>query len=208
MAVDLRKFKNSVEKKLPIIFLVEENKSIAGSSASLARAVLSNALKKNIHAEIMLLSYGMEWTIRYPKMRGKESSPNFIGLDKANLKEIYQIIKGFPKSTQTLLGSALDLCKAFLDDTDTVKPDRYRPVLIIISSKAPAKGWENHFDSLVNEGRSSKAQVYWVVAGDEEFKPPENCTFIDLNHEASTKKPAAAKKPAAKKPAAKKKILW
>lgn len=207
MAIDLKKFKKSVEKKLPIIFLVEENKSIADSSAFLACSVLSKALTKNIHAEIMLISYGMDWTIRYPQIRKKESSPNFIGLDKIDLRAINQTIKQFPTSSQTLLGSALDLCKAILDDADTVKPDRYKPVLIIISSKAPAKGWEEHFNSLVKEGRSSKAQVYWIVAGDEEFEPPENCTFIDLNQATSVKKRSVkkltAKKPEKKAPAKK-----
>ena len=146
----------------------------------------------------MLISYGAERTIRYPKIKGNESSPNFIDLNKAQFNTISQIIEELPKSNQTLLSSAFELCKAILDDTDTVKPNRYKPILIIISSKTPVKGWEAPFHSLVNEGRSSNVQVFWIVVGNKEFKPPENCTFIAIDKKTLVKKPAhkfaAAKK--------------
>lgn len=159
MAVDLNKFKKKTEKRLPILFLVEES-GYRHVSADLVKGVLRNCLEKNIHAEFMLLSFGLDWTLRYPKL--KDNSPYFARLEEVDLNSIVQINVDISEAKQTFLSSALDLSKAILEDTETTKLDRYKPVIIIAASRIPAKGWENSLDALLNDGRSSNAQVYWI----------------------------------------------
>ena len=159
MAVDLSKFKKKVEKKLPILFLVEENKQ-SDISANLVKGILGTCLEKNIHTEFMLFSFGSEWTLKFPKLNN--NIPHFADLEHTNLRELQRIIQEIGPSSQTFLGSALEVCKAILDDPETTKPDRYKPVVIIIASRVPAQGWEEHFKDLLNNGRSSNAQVYWL----------------------------------------------
>ena len=159
MAIDLNKFKKKVEKRLPILFLVEEN-SESGTYAQFVDGILNACLGKNIHSEFMLFSYGLEWTLRYPKLNN--NTPHFANLESVDFNDIRQIVNNIPRSRQTFLGSALELSKAILDDPDTTKSDRYKPVVIIIASRIPAQGWEKRFENLLNNGRSSNAQVYWV----------------------------------------------
>ena len=159
MAVDLSKFKKKVEKKLPILFLVEENKQ-SDISANLVTGILGTCLGKNIHTEFMLFSFGSEWTLKFPKLNN--NIPHFADLEGIKLMDIWRIIHEIDPSKQTFLGSALELSKAILDDPETTKPDRYKPVVIIIASRIPAQGWEEHFKDLLNDGRSSNAQVYWL----------------------------------------------
>lgn len=159
MAIDLNKFKKKVEKKLPILFLVEEN-SESQVSADLVVDVLKACLDKNIHTEFMLFSFGLEWALKFPKI--KENTPYFANLEGINLDDVWHIISNISASKQTFIGSALELSKAILEDSDTTKPGRYKPVVIIIASKIPAQGWEDYFEDLLNNGRSSNAQVYWL----------------------------------------------
>lgn len=159
MAVDLSKFKKKVEKRLPILFLVEEGNHPV-ISANLVKEVLQNCLDKNIYTEFMLLSYGLEWTLRYPKL--KDNVPHFANLESANLNDVWNILCDTSASKQTFLGSALEVSKAILDDPDTTKPDRYKPVVIILATRIPAQGWEERFNDLLNNGRSSNAQVFWL----------------------------------------------
>ena len=162
MAVDLNKFKIKTEKRLPIVFLVEESNN-SSLSADLVMVVLRTCLEKNIHAEFMLLSFGLDWTLRYPTL--KDNAPYFARLEEIDLNDIWRITNNIQESKQTFLGSTLDLAKAILDDPETMKPDRYKPVVIVIASRTPAKGWEESLDTLLNDGRSSNAQVYWVNNG-------------------------------------------
>ena len=157
MAIDLNDFKKKVEKRLPILFFVEEN-SESQVSADLVVDVLKTCLDKNIHTEFMAYSYGLEWTLKFPM----QNKAQFARLECVDLANIWQIIAGISASKQTFLGSALKLCKAILDDPDTTKPDRYKPVVIIIASRIPAQGWKDCFDDLLNNGRSANAQVYWL----------------------------------------------
>ena len=166
MAIDLSKFKKRIEKRLPILFLVEESSQLS-STSKITNSILQNCLKKNIHAEFMVLSFGLDWTLRYPKL--KDNAPYFANLESVHPFDVKRIIDDISESKQTLLGSALDLCKAILDDPDTTKSDRYKPVVIVIASRTPAKGWENNFEALLNDGRSSNAQVYWVDNGIASF---------------------------------------
>lgn len=159
MAVDLSKFKKKVEKRVPIIFLVEENAK-SNISAYTVEGILKACLRKNIHTEFMILSYGLEWTLRYPKLNN--NAPHFANLEGTDLGSVWSIVNNISESIQTFLGSALELCKAILDDPDTTKSDRYKPVVIIIASRIPAQGWEERFKDLLNNGRSSNAQVYWL----------------------------------------------
>lgn len=159
MAVDLSKFKKKVEKKLPILFLVEENKQ-SSRSADLVASILEACLEKNIHTEFMLFSFGSEWTLKFPKLNN--SAPHFADLERANLRDLQRTIREISPSNQTFLGSALELSKAILDDPETTKPDRYKPVVILIASRIPAQGWEERFKDLLNDGRSSNAQVFWL----------------------------------------------
>lgn len=172
MAIDLNDFKKKVEKRLPILFLVEEN-SESQVSANLVVDILKTCLDKNIHTEFMAYSYGLEWTLKFPM----QNKAQFARLECVDLANIWQIIAGISASKQTFLGSALKLCKAILDDPDTTKPDRYKPVVIIIASRIPAQGWEDCFDDLLNNGRSSSAQVYWLnksLNTDDLFGPLES----------------------------------
>lgn len=173
MAVDLNKFKKKTEKRLPILFLLEENK-VAALSADIVMSTLKACLEKNIHTEFMVLSFGLDWTLRYPKL--KANAPYFARLEEVDPNDIWHITSNIQESKQTFLGSALDLTKAILDDPETTKSDRYKPIVIIIASRTPAKGWEESLDTLLNEGRSSNAQVYWINNGDSD---------IDLTHTIS-----------------------
>lgn len=159
MAVDLNKFKKKVEKKLPILFLVEENNQ-GNLSANLVMNILGACQKNNIHTEFMIFSFGSEWTLKFPKL--KNNIPHFADLEGVDLMDIWHIVNEIDPSKQTFLGSALELSKAILDDPETTKPDRYKPVVIIIASRIPAQGWDVHFKDLLNDGRSSNAQVYWL----------------------------------------------
>ncbi len=159
MAIDLSKFKKKVEKKLPILFLVEEDDK-SNISADLVKDILNACLERNIHTEFMLFSYGLEWTLKFPKPNNKV--PHYANLEGVKLDDAWHIIANITASKQTFLGSALEVSKAILDDPDTTKPGRYKPVVIIIASKIPAQGWEDYFVDLLNNGRSSNAQVYWL----------------------------------------------
>ena len=160
MAVDLNKFKKKIEKRLPILFLVEEQHH-PGISSRLILQILAKCVRENIHAELMLVSYGLSWNFRFPKLKDN-NSPQYAPLEQVNLDEINTIVCNLHEAKQTLIGSALELSKAILDDPDTTKPDRYKPVVVIIASRIPAQGWENSIENLLNNGRSSNAQVYWV----------------------------------------------
>ena len=149
MAVDLNKFKKKTEKRLPILFLLEENK-VAALSADIVMFTLKACLEKNIHTEFMVLSFGLDWTLRYPKL--KANAPYFARLEMVDPNDIWHITNNIQESKQTFLGSALDLTKAILDDPETTKSDRYKPIVIIIASRTPAKGWEESLDALLNEG--------------------------------------------------------
>ena len=160
MAVDFSKFKKKAEKKLPILFLVEEN-----SEGQVSRGLVTNILNacqcKKIHTELMLFSYGLEeWTLKFPKLNN--NAPYFADLEGIKLDDIWRIIGEIEPSKQTFLGSALDVSKDILDDPDTTKPGRYKPVVIIIASKLPTQGWDGSFYDLLNNGRSSNAQIYWL----------------------------------------------
>jgi hypothetical protein len=163
MAIDLNKFKKKVEKRLPILFLVEEQ-HYPGISSQLILQILGKCVRENIHAELMLVSYGLSWNFRFPKLKDS-NSPQYAPLEQVDLGEINTIICDLPEAKQTLIGSALGLSKAILDDPDTTKPDRYKPVVVIIASRVPAQGWENCLENLLNNGRSSNAHVYWVDIG-------------------------------------------
>ena len=163
MAIDLNKFKKKVEKRLPILFLVEEQ-HYPGISSQLILQILGKCVRENIHAEVMLVSYGLSWNFRFPKLKDS-NSPQYAPLEQVDLGEINTIICDLPEAKQTLIGSALGLSKAILDDPDTTKPDRYKPVVVIIASRVPAQGWENCLENLLNNGRSSNAHVYWVDIG-------------------------------------------
>lgn len=164
MAIDLNDFKKKVEKRLPILFLVEEN-SESQVSAGLVVDVLKACLEKNIHTEFMLFSFGLEWSLKFPKL--KNDAPYFANLEGIKIDDIRYIINDLKPSKQTFLGSTLEVSKAILDDPDTTKSDRYKPVVIIIASKIPAQGWEDCFQDLLNNGRSSNAQVYWLYRGSD-----------------------------------------
>lgn len=160
MAVDLNKFKNKVEKRLPLLFLVEES-SMSYDFAGLIEVVLDDCLKKNIHTEFMVISFGLDWKLIFPKLK-ENDAPFFVGLESIDTRNILSAIREIPKSRQTFLGSALELSKAVLDDPETMKSDRYKPIVFIITSREPAKGWELPFENLLENGRSSSAQIYWV----------------------------------------------
>ena len=160
MAVDMSKFKKKVEKKLPILFLIEES-SMLFEFSCFTEDILNSCLKKNIHTEFMIVSFGLDWKLRFPKLKENET-PYYVGLESVSPNYIRSTIREASESRQTFLGSALELSKAILDDPETTKPDRYRPVVIIITSRDPARGWESSFEDLLKNGRSSCAQIYWV----------------------------------------------
>lgn len=164
MAVDLKKFKKRVEKKLPIIFLVEEttNRDFKNYSAQLVCNVMRACLSRNIQFETMVISYGFDWNIRYPSLKGNDDSPRFQAGEHVKIDDVCSIVANLGGSIQTFLGSALDLSKAILDDPETVLPDRYKPAVVVVSPRMPAKGWEKSLEALLNDGRSSQAQVFWV----------------------------------------------
>lgn len=167
MVVDLKKFKKRVEKKLPILFIVEEAKMTGhGLWTDVAPVIVSQVIEKcktlNIHSELAIITYGREWTFRFPVLKA-DSAPYFKGIENLNSAEVSKIVSDRPAASQTFLGSALNLTKAILDDPETVLPDRYKPAVVIVSNRNPARGWEASFEALVNEGRSSKAQFYWIT---------------------------------------------
>lgn len=177
MAVDLKKFKKRVEKKLPILFLVEE--SNLRDAADVVRRIIDLSILRNIHSEMMLITYGLDWTLRYPSLKGADAAPCFVGLEGVDVNDVYSRLRMIREAPQTFLGSALELSKAILDDPETVLPDRYKPVVVIMSSRTPAKGWEEKLNALMNEGRSSQAQIFWVSADDKE-ESIEN--FVKIFH--------------------------
>lgn len=185
MAIDLNRFKKKAETRLPILFLVEENHIASDFAVSIVE-ILQNCQERNILAELMVLSFGLDWTFRYPKLKNNKP-PYFANLENVDLNIINQVISGISGSYQAHLDSALDLTKAILDDPETTKSGRYKPIVIIITSRTPAKGWEKSLDSLLNDGRSSNAQVYWIKLNKDgnEDNPVKNYKEISFK-EAST----------------------
>ena len=172
MAVDLNKFKKKVEKKLPILFLVEDH-HFGGSFGfsgfgDLLKFILEVCLERNIHTEFMVISYGQEWVLQFPEL--KNNNPCYADLENVDLYDLKSKINGMRGSAQTFLGSTLELSKAILDDPETTKSDRYKPIVMVVASREPAKGWEAPLEALLNDGRSSNAQFIWLDAT-EESKP-------------------------------------
>lgn len=197
MAVNLKNFQTPVEKRLPIVFLldesgdsvsigetplvlngilsktdVEKNTTSVPSMnyvASFVEQILQNCADKNIRAEVSIVSYGSSLNFRYPILKD-DQAPYFKANEKVAVEEVCEIIRRVPKANQSVLGSAMALCKAILDDTETVLTDRYKPVVVVVSTKKPMTGWQSQLDSLLNDGRSANCQMYWVNIGTDNIE--------------------------------------
>ena len=195
MTIDIKNFKKQLERRMPIIFLVDESGDGASikerkvtlkksewkfgfgvsteryrciKSAHYAAAfveyVLRHCNKNNVRANVAVITYGENPDFRYPVLKDNETV-YLKPIENVKIEDVRNIILRTAESNSAVLGSSLSLCKAILEDDETIPSYSYKPVVIVVSFKNPSAGWEEYFDLLTNEGRSANGQFFWVNMG-------------------------------------------
>ena len=67
----------------------------------------------------------------------------------------------------TFLNLALDEAKALIDNPNTLPPNCYRPLVVLLTDGEPFPGWEEPMKRFCTEGRSGKCDRLAVMVGEE-----------------------------------------
>lgn len=199
MAIQLSDFEEQIERRLPIIVLVDESGSgsemtqmeseaetfhsgdycgclnLVRRSFTITSQVYMSVILKELYAELCrcnvrgtlaVISYGDKISFRYPVLTEGEAL-YYRPIEDINCGELCDAVLSMEQSKTAVLGTALKLAKAIIDDVDTTGEASYEPVVIILSAGQPSAGWENAYDQLIHQGRSSCCHVYCVNMGTE-----------------------------------------
>lgn len=66
-------------------------------------------------------------------------------------------MKDFNAEGRTPMGHAFRLMKSLIEDKERISSRSYKPTIVLLTDGIPTDEWESSMNSLINDGRSSKA---------------------------------------------------
>ena len=174
MAMNWEKYTKPVERRKPIIFLINESVSFAGHSFGSAygccceRTVIAQSVYRlinhfrdnNIRADVAVVGFGSQVNLILPY-----TDISIIETDKLKTQ-----IEKLPIPKAAVFGTGLLAVKDFLEDLEETPKDIYRPTVILITTNEPSCGWESCFEEFVSSGRSAKSQRLAICIPKEQKK--------------------------------------
>lgn len=151
------KFAVAAARPLPVLVLADtsgsmsEGGKIQALNAALKDMVKSFARESRLRAEIQvgLITFGGAATMQLP-LTAAQAITKVDDLNAAG---------------KTPLGSALNLARELLEDSERIPSRAYRPVLILLSDGRPTDDWKAPFEALSKSVRASKASRLAMAIG-------------------------------------------
>jgi uncharacterized protein YegL len=151
------KFAVAAARPLPVLVLADtsgsmsEGGKIQALNAALKDMVKSFARESRLRAEIQvgLITFGGAASLQLP-----------LAAAQAIAK-----VEDLAAAGKTPLGSALNLARELLEDSERIPSRAYRPVLILLSDGRPTDDWKVPFEALCRSERASKASRLAMAIG-------------------------------------------
>jgi uncharacterized protein YegL len=134
---------------LPVIIAVDRSGSMSVNgkidALNIAIQEFLNSLKEEDagRAEIRVAVYSF----------GGDSASEDLALSLPSQLEL----EDFTASGRTPMGNAFSLMKDLIDDNERIPSRSYKPTIVLMTDGVPTDDWESSMNSLINDGRSSKA---------------------------------------------------
>lgn len=160
MAMNWDKYTKPVERRKPIIFLVNASATNPSSIwsgekcccersavASVISYLINDFIKNNIRADVSIIAFGNEVNLVLPYT------------DVINCESAFGLLKEYPVSKgAAVFGTGLLAVKEMLEDFDETPQNIYKPTVILVTTNEPSMGWESCLEEFKSDGRSAKSQ--------------------------------------------------
>lgn len=184
MAINLKDFETEIEYRLPIIVLIDESgfdnvismhkySNLTSHSysditipsmaymAAMVEKLNEELIVHNIRGALAVISYGDKVSFRYPVLK-EDESPRFCNIEDIDCNQMCSEIIKIQQSKTSVLGTALKLTKAIVEDEETMNFECYNPMIIVMSAGQPSYGWEEAFSKYMGDGKSKDSKVFYL----------------------------------------------
>lgn len=160
MAVNWEKYSKPVERRKPVIFLMNmsanENSSWPGNSCCCERHVLREVIFKliddfkshNYRIDVSIVGFGSGVNLILP----------YTDICKIDMSKLYEKLAKSDTPNSAVFGTGLLAVKDMLEDLEETPENIYVPTVILLTTNEPSPGWEGCLEEFTKEGRSSKCQ--------------------------------------------------
>lgn len=167
MAVNWEKYNKPVERRKPVIFLMNMSATEPGSrwsgeasccERSLLRHIILDLIKdfkkNNLRVDVSIVGFGSGVNLLLP----------YTDICKIELNKLQETLDKFQVQSSAVFGTGLLAVKDMLEDAEETPENIYVPTVILLTTNEPSPGWENYLLEFVKEGRSSKCQRMAIFA--------------------------------------------
>lgn len=160
MAVNWEKYNKPVERRKPVIFLMNMSatdlRNTWSSGVPCEREwltkIIIDLIKSfrfhNIRADVSIVGFGSEVSLILP----------YTDVCDIKIEELTQKLYKTKVTSSAVFGTGLLATKDMLEDLDETPANIFVPTVILLTTNEPSQGWENCLEAFIKEGRSSKSQ--------------------------------------------------